>query len=47
MSTSYANRKKTQAQSEELTQLMPQNIDAEEAILGAILVSPTCMNKVV
>ena len=26
---------------------MPQNIDAEEAILGAILVSPTCMNKVV
>ena len=47
MSTSYANRKKTQVQSEELTQLMPQNIDAEEAILGAILVSPTCMNKVV
>jgi replicative DNA helicase len=26
---------------------MPQNIDAEEAILGAILVSPVCMNKVV
>ena len=26
---------------------MPQNIDAEEAILGAILVSPTCMNRVV
>lgn len=31
----------------ELSELMPQNIDAEEAILGAILVSPACMNRVV
>ena len=46
MSTSYANRKKQQS-TEDLSNLMPQNIDAEEAILGAILVSPTCMNKVV
>ena len=45
MSSSYTTRKKQQ--SEDLSQLMPQNIDAEEAILGAILVSPTCMNKVV
>ena len=27
--------------------MMPQNIDAEEAILGAILVSPACMNRIV
>lgn len=46
MSTAYASKKKT-SQPEDLSQLMPQNIDAEEAILGAILVSPTCMNKVV
>ena len=26
---------------------MPQNIDAEEAILGAILVNPSCMNRIV
>ena len=46
MSTSYStkNKKNTNA---EMSELMPQNIDAEEAILGAILVSPTCMNKVV
>ena len=44
MSTGFTSRKKQQ--SEDLSQLMPQNIDAEEAILGAILVSPTCMNKV-
>lgn len=44
MPTSYSTKKK---QSEDLSQLMPQNIDAEEAILGAILVSPTCMNKIV
>jgi len=45
MSTSYANKKKQSAG--DLSQLMPQNIEAEEAILGAILVSPSCMNKVV
>lgn len=45
MTSSYISKKK--AQKEDLTQLMPQNIDAEEAILGAILVSPSCMNKVV
>ena len=33
--------------SNEMSELMPQNIDAEEAILGAILVSPVCMNKIV
>ena len=47
MSTSFANRKKQQSQNEDLSQLMPQNIDAEEAILGAILVNPNCMNKIV
>ena len=46
MTTSYTSRKKQQT-SGDLSQLMPQNIDAEEAILGAILVSPACMNKVV
>ena len=45
MTTSFSsNKKKNNA---ELSELMPQNIDAEEAILGAILVSPVCMNKVV
>ncbi len=34
-------------QQEDLSQLMPQNLDAEEAILGAILVNPSCMNRVV
>lgn len=46
MPTSY-NAGRKQKTTEDLSQLMPQNIDAEEAILGAILVSPTCMNKVV
>ena len=41
----YTSRKKQQT--EDLSQLMPQNIDAEEAILGAILVNPSCMNKIV
>ena len=45
MTTSYATKKKPQP--EDLSQLMPQNIDAEEAILGAILVNPNCMNKIV
>ena len=45
MSTSYSNKKKNN--NAELSEMMPQNIDAEEAILGAILVSPVCMNKVV
>ena len=45
MSTSYANKKKPSPK--DLSQLMPQNIEAEEAILGAILVNPSCMNKIV
>lgn len=45
MTTSFSNKKKNN--NTELSELMPQNIDAEEAILGAILVSPTCMNKIV
>ncbi len=44
MSTSYASKRKQQ---EDLSQLMPQNIEAEEAILGAILVNPSCMNRIV
>ena len=44
MSTSYTNKKRNNT---EFSEMMPQNIDAEEAILGAILVSPVCMNKVV
>lgn len=47
MTTSYSTKSKQENRNEDLAQLMPQNIDAEEAILGAILVSPTCMNKVV
>lgn len=46
MANSYATKKKNK-KNDELSELMPQNIDAEEAILGAILVSPVCMNKVV
>ena len=46
MPTSYASRNKKQPV-EDLSQLMPQNIEAEEAILGAILVNPACMNKIV
>ena len=45
MPTSFVPKKKQQA--EDLSQLMPQNIEAEEAILGAILVNPSCMNKIV
>ncbi len=44
MSTSYSTKQKRN--NTELSELMPQNIDAEEAILGAILVSPVCMNKI-
>ncbi|MCQ2739133.1 MAG: replicative DNA helicase [bacterium] len=43
MAATYTKNKKNEA---ELSELMPQNIDAEEAILGAILVSPNCLNKV-
>ena len=46
MASGYATKNKSK-KSDELSELMPQNIDAEEAILGAILVSPVCMNKVV
>lgn len=45
MPTSYVAKNKNN--NAELSELMPQNIDAEEAILGAILVSPACMNRVV
>ena len=45
MSTSYASKRKQPV--EDLSQLMPQNIEAEEAILGAILVNPSCMNRIV
>lgn len=45
MTSSYTKKKNMNA--EELSNLMPQNIDAEEAILGAILVNPNCMNKIV
>ncbi len=44
MPTAYATKNK---KDKDLSELMPQNIDAEEAILGAILVSPACMNRVV
>ena len=30
----------------DISQLMPQNIEAEEAVLGAILVNPRCLDKV-
>lgn len=33
--------------SQELEQLMPQNLEAEEAVLGAILVNPRCLDKVI
>jgi len=46
MSTSYSTKSKKNTNAE-LSELMPQNLDAEEAILGAILVSPACMNRVV
>ena len=46
MSTSFSSKTKKNTNAE-LSELMPQNIDAEEAILGAILVSPACMNRVV
>ena len=45
MSTAFSTKQKKQ--NDDLSQLMPQNLDAEEAVLGAILVSPTCMNKIV
>ena len=48
MATSYSSRNRnSENKKSELSELMPQNIDAEEAILGAILVSPVCMNRVV
>ena len=31
----------------EIEQLMPQNLEAEEAVLGAILVNPRCLDKVI
>lgn len=45
MSTSYSTKSKKNTNAE-MSELMPQSIDAEEAILGAILVSPACMNRV-
>lgn len=47
MTSSYTTSQKKRKQTEDLSLLMPQNIDAEEAILGAILVSPSCMNRIV
>ena len=44
MTASYTSKNQG---NKELSELMPQNIEAEEAILGAILVSPACMNRVV
>lgn len=31
----------------DISQLMPQNVEAEEAVLGAILVNPRCLDKVI
>ena len=45
MSTSYSTKSKKNT-NQELSELMPQSIDAEEAVLGAILVSPACMNRI-
>ena len=45
MTTSFSSKQKKNQTVD--TTLMPQNIDAEEAILGAILVSPACMNRIV
>ena len=39
--------KRQQKNNEDISQLMPQNIDAEEAILGAVLVNPVCLTKVI
>ena len=44
MPTSYSTKN---SNSNKMSEIMPQDIDAEEAILGAILVSPVCMNRVV
>ena len=38
---------KTKRTPEDISNLMPQNVEAEEAILGSILVNPSCMNKIV
>ena len=43
MAATYTKKKQEPA----ISQLMPQNTDAEEAVLGAILVSPVCLTKVV
>ena len=45
MATSTYSKKKQQDPA--ISQLMPQNTDAEEAVLGAILVNPVCLTKVV
>ena len=42
-----AVKEKRQRMNEEISNLMPQDIDAEEAILGAILVNPVCLTRVV
>lgn len=39
--------KERKSQNSDMAQLMPQNIEAEEAILGAILVNPKCLIDVV
>ena len=45
MATSTYSKKKEQDPA--ISQLMPQNTDAEEAVLGAILVNPVCLTRVV
>ena len=42
MATTYKSKQETP-----ISNLMPQNTDAEEAVLGAILVNPVCLTKVV
>jgi len=37
----------TKTKQSEISQLMPQNVEAEEAVLGAILVNPRCLDKVI
>ena len=42
-----AGRIATKEVPSDMSQLMPQNVEAEEAVLGAILVNPRCLDKVI
>ena len=42
-----AGRTATKEVPSDMSQLMPQNVEAEEAVLGAILVNPRCLDKVI